>query len=104
MSKATPSKASETKSLVSAPAAHLHDTNIELAFPSITKRFGEGSIMRLGSNTKTKVETLSTGSLAIDIALSVGGLPLGRIIEVLSALGVHTSKAFRYDGEMLCHN
>lgn len=82
MSKATPSKASETKSPASAPAAHIRDKNIELALSSITKQFGEGSIMRLGSNTKMKVETLSTGSLAIDLALGVGGLPLGRIIEV----------------------
>ena len=82
MSKATPSKAAETKSPVSAPAAHTRDKNIELALSSITKEFGEGSIMRLGSNAKMKVETMSTGSLAIDLALGVGGLPLGRIVEV----------------------
>ena len=82
MSKATPSKAAETKSPASAPAAHMRDKNIELALSSITKEFGEGSIMRLGSNAKMKVETMSTGSLAIDLALGVGGLPLGRIVEV----------------------
>ena len=65
-----------------APANHVRDKNIELALSSISKQFGEGSIMRLGSNTKMKVETLSTGSLAIDLALGVGGLPLGRIIEI----------------------
>ncbi|HKB91095.1 MAG TPA: recombinase RecA [Opitutaceae bacterium] len=58
------------------------DKNIELALSSITKQFGEGSIMRLGSATKMKVETLSTGSLAIDLALGIGGLPVGRIIEI----------------------
>ena len=58
------------------------DKNIELALSSITKQFGEGSIMRLGSNAKMKVETLSTGSLAVDLALGVGGLPKGRIIEI----------------------
>ena len=82
MSKATPSKASDTKSPASAPAVHTRDKNIELALSSITKEFGEGSIMRLGSNAKMKVETMSTGSLAIDLALGVGGLPLGRIVEV----------------------
>ncbi|HEY4300965.1 MAG TPA: recombinase RecA [Candidatus Didemnitutus sp.] len=56
--------------------------NIDLAVSAITKQFGEGSIMRLGSATKMKVETLSTGSLAIDLALGVGGLPRGRIIEI----------------------
>mgnify|MGYP001251476000 CR=1 FL=1 len=58
------------------------EKNIELAVSSITKQFGEGSIMRLGSNTQMKVDTLSTGSLAVDLALGVGGLPKGRIIEI----------------------
>ena len=56
--------------------------NIDLAVSAITKQFGEGSIMRLGSATKMRVETISTGSLAIDLALGVGGLPRGRMIEV----------------------
>src|SRR6185436_6968409 len=58
------------------------DKNIELALSSITKQFGEGSIMRLGDNAKMKVENLTTGSLAVDLALGVGGLPKGRIIEI----------------------
>lgn len=49
---------------------------------AITKQFGEGSIMRLGDAHKMTVETVSTGSLAIDMALGVGGLPRGRIIEI----------------------
>ena len=56
--------------------------NLDLAVSSITKQFGEGSIMRLGSATRMQVETISTGSLAIDLTLGVGGLPRGRIIEV----------------------
>jgi recombination protein RecA len=63
-------------------SAPVRDKNIELALSSITKQFGEGSIMRLGDAAKMKVETLSTGSLAIDLALGVGGLPLGRIVEI----------------------
>jgi recombination protein RecA len=82
MSKPTPSKAADTKPAASAPVAHTRDKNIELALSSITKEFGEGSIMRLGTNAKMKVETLSTGSLAVDLALGVGGLPLGRIVEI----------------------
>ncbi len=78
MSKAAPAKTTPA----AAPAAHVRDKHIELALSSISKQFGEGSIMRLGSNTKMKVETLSTGSLAIDLALGVGGLPLGRIVEI----------------------
>jgi recombination protein RecA len=81
MSKAAPSKAPESKT-PAAPAPHAREKNIELALSAITKEFGQGSIMRLGTNAKMKVETLSTGSLAIDLALGVGGLPLGRIVEV----------------------
>jgi recombination protein RecA len=72
----------KAKTEVVAPVAHAREKNIELALSSITKQFGEGSIMRLGDATKMKVETMSTGSLAIDLALGVGGLPLGRIIEI----------------------
>ncbi len=56
--------------------------NLELALSAITKEFGDGSIMRLGDATKMKVETVSTGSIAIDLALGAGGLPTGRIIEI----------------------
>jgi recombination protein RecA len=57
--------------------------NLDLALSAITKEFGEGSIMRLGDATKMKVETISTGSIAIDLALGTGGgLPIGRIIEI----------------------
>jgi len=56
--------------------------NLDLALSAITKQFGEGAVMRLGSAVKMEVQTLSTGSLAIDLALGVGGLPIGRIIEV----------------------
>jgi recombination protein RecA len=56
--------------------------NIELAVSAITKQFGDGSIMRLGSATRMVVDTISTGSLAIDLALGVGGLPRGRTVEI----------------------
>jgi len=87
MSKAAPTARTETpeKPRVSTRASNLDPgalKNVELALSAITKQFGEGSIMRLGDNHKMKVETLSTGSLAIDLALGVGGLPRGRIIEI----------------------
>jgi recombination protein RecA len=81
MSKAAPAKVADAKPAVVA-ANTVREKNIELALSSITKQFGEGSIMRLGDAQKMKVETLSTGSLAIDLALGVGGLPLGRIVEI----------------------
>jgi recombination protein RecA len=55
---------------------------LEMALRQIEKQFGKGSIMKLGESTHMQVETISTGALALDIALGVGGFPRGRIIEV----------------------
>jgi recombination protein RecA len=55
---------------------------LEMALRQIEKQFGKGSIMRLGEETAPQVETVSSGALALDIALGVGGFPRGRIIEV----------------------
>lgn len=52
------------------------------AIDQIEKQFGSGSIMRLGDNAAMSVETISTGSIALDIALGVGGLPKGRVTEI----------------------
>jgi recombination protein RecA len=79
MSKAAPAKTPSTA--VAAPDATARK-NVELAVSAITKQFGEGSIMRLGDNNKLAVETVSTGSLAIDLCLGGKGLPRGRIIEI----------------------
>ncbi|MBE6081695.1 MAG: recombinase RecA [Tissierellaceae bacterium] len=55
---------------------------LEVAITQIEKQFGKGSIMRLGENSKMNVESIPTGALSLDIALGIGGLPKGRIIEV----------------------
>ena len=55
---------------------------LDMALRQIEKQFGKGSVMKLGESTHTRVETISSGSLGIDIALGVGGFPRGRIIEV----------------------
>ncbi|MBU6145841.1 MAG: recombinase RecA [Paenibacillaceae bacterium] len=55
---------------------------LEAALRQIEKQFGKGSVMRLGENTDMQVETVSSGALALDIALGVGGFPRGRIIEI----------------------
>ena len=55
---------------------------LEDALGQIEKQFGEGAIMRLGDNASMAVETISTGSIALDLALGVGGLPRGRVTEV----------------------
>ncbi|HGE6111374.1 TPA: recombinase RecA [Vibrio cholerae] len=52
------------------------------ALGQIEKQFGKGSIMKLGDNRAMDVETISTGSLSLDIALGAGGLPMGRIVEI----------------------
>ncbi|NDI33317.1 recombinase RecA [Chengkuizengella sediminis] len=55
---------------------------LDMALRQIEKQFGKGSVMKLGESTSTQVETLSSGALALDIALGIGGFPRGRIIEV----------------------
>ena len=53
-----------------------------LALSQIEKQFGKGSIMRMGENTHMDIEAIPTGALALDIALGIGGLPRGRIVEI----------------------
>ncbi len=55
---------------------------LEMALRQIEKQFGKGSVMKLGESTEFQVETVSSGSIAVDIALGVGGLPRGRVVEV----------------------
>src|SRR5512133_3169208 len=54
---------------------------LEAALAQIDRAFGKGSAMKLGSREKMEIETISTGSLGLDIALGVGGLPRGRVVE-----------------------
>jgi recombination protein RecA len=55
---------------------------LESALAQIDRQFGKGSVMRLGSDDRAPVEVIPTGSIALDVALGVGGLPRGRIIEI----------------------
>src|SRR5690349_25003373 len=55
---------------------------IEAALSQIDKQFGKGSIMRLGSREKIDVPAIPTGSLSLDAAIGVGGVPRGRVIEI----------------------
>jgi recombination protein RecA len=55
---------------------------LQAALSQIERNFGKGSIMRLGENAVMEVESISTGSLGLDIALGIGGLPKGRIVEI----------------------
>ena len=58
------------------------DKALEAALSQIERAFGKGSIMRLGQNTNVDIEAVSTGSIGIDIALGIGGMPKGRIVEI----------------------
>jgi len=69
-----------------APAAKTvtNDRNkaLEVALSQIDKQFGKGSVMRLGDDNRPPVQVIPTGSLALDVALGIGGLPRGRVVEV----------------------
>jgi len=56
--------------------------NLDLAISGINKQFGPGALMRLGEASQMEIDVISTGSIAIDLALGVGGLPRGRICEI----------------------
>ena len=68
-----------------AGAAGERDRALESALSQIEKAFGKGSIMRLGADEKEAVDAISTGSLSLDMALGVGGIPRGRITEIYGA-------------------
>ena len=55
---------------------------LDAALAQIDRQFGKGSVMRLGSDERAPVETIPTGSVALDVALGIGGLPRGRIVEI----------------------
>ncbi|MEA3020368.1 MAG: recombination protein RecA, partial [Actinomycetota bacterium] len=65
-----------------APAPLDRGKSLEMALAQVRKSHGEGSIMKMGEKGSMKVETISTGALAIDLALGVGGLPRGRVVEI----------------------
>ena len=55
---------------------------LKTAIAQIEKKHGEGSVMRLGENSRMEVQAVSTGSISLDLALGIGGVPRGRIIEI----------------------
>ena len=58
------------------------EKSLETALAQIDRQFGKGSVMRLGSDERAPVEVIPTGSIALDVALGIGGLPRGRIVEI----------------------
>ena len=64
------------------PATNDRNKALKVALSQIDKQFGKGSVMRLGDDNRPPVQVIPTGSLALDVALGIGGLPRGRVIEV----------------------
>src|SRR4028118_1410465 len=65
-----------------AAAAGNRDKALDTALAQIERQFGKGSVMRLGEQGRAPVEVIPTGSIALDIALGIGGLPRGRVVEI----------------------
>ena len=72
----------ESKNTVATAPAGDKKAGLETALAQIEKQFGKGAVMKLGANIAMQVDSISTGSLGLDMALGVGGLPRGRIIEI----------------------
>lgn len=70
------------KASAAKPATSDRNKALEVALSQIDKQFGKGSVMRLGDDNRPPVQVIPTGSLALDVALGIGGLPRGRVIEV----------------------
>ena len=64
------------------PSAAYREKALETALAQIDRQFGKGSVMRLGSEERAPIESIPTGAIALDVALGIGGLPRGRIVEV----------------------
>src|SRR3954453_2126543 len=58
------------------------DKSLEMALGQIEKQYGKGSVMRMGEKATMAIESISTGALSLDLALGIGGLPRGRIVEI----------------------
>ena len=64
------------------PSASDREKALDTALAQIDRQFGKGSVMRFGSEERAPIASISTGSIALDVALGIGGLPRGRIVEV----------------------
>jgi recombination protein RecA len=81
---------------------------LKLALDKIEKDFGKGSVMLLGDKQNETIDVISTGSLGLDVALGVGGLPRGRVIEIYgpessgkTTIAIHTIAEAQKKGEKL---
>lgn len=75
-------KENANKKIATGSEIDLKKKALEVTFAQIDKQYGNGAVMVLGQSTNTRVESISTGSILIDQAIGVGGLPVGRVIEI----------------------
>jgi recombination protein RecA len=80
--KATSRSSSGSKNGAGAKEAKAKDAALQAAVTQLERQFGQGSVMRLGDESAVQVEAISTGALSLDLALGVGGVPRGRIVEI----------------------
>ena len=100
--------AAKKETAAAAPAVSDKKKALETAMQQIEKMYGKGSIMRYGDGTVANVEAIPTGSLALDLALGIGGLPRGRVVEIYgpessgkTTLALHVlAQAQRLGGEV----
>ena len=74
--------ASYEKEFQMAPKMSERDKNLQTAMDQIERQFGKGAIMRLGADEIRRIDSISTGALSLDLALGIGGVPRGRIVEI----------------------
>ena len=86
------------------------DKALEMAMGQIEKQFGKGAIMRMGDKTDMQIDAISTGALSLDIALGIGGLPRGRVVEIYgpessgkSTLAMHVVAEAQRNGGMCAY-
>ena len=86
------------------------DKALEMAMGQIEKQFGKGAIMRMGDKTDMEIDAISTGALSLDIALGIGGLPRGRVVEIYgpessgkSTLAMHVVAEAQRNGGMCAY-
>ena len=80
--KASERAGTDPKPAEATKASAARQRDLDAAISSITKAYGEGSIMRLGDAHQVKIDVIPTGALSVDLALGVGGLPRGRVVEI----------------------
>ena len=88
----------------------MEDKSLEMALSQIERQFGKGAIMRLGTENIQQIGAISTGALALDLALGIGGVPRGRIVEIFgpessgkTTLALHiVAEAQRNGGSASC--